>query len=221
MCLHPLSVGRTMTRETASNVADIRTTPFTAEDSSLVRGLAYHPELEILEVRLERDGNEVPYYYSEPSHSPSEMSAGFYERFCDAHSLGAFYNQYVKAGHNHKRDYRDVSEEHSEDLRQKLRESTHGFVDIIAEHDSSLLLENSDLFESIRRRESDFTVLHIRDNDNVVTELTQEFRNQMIRMGLLKVIDKHGTEPDWVDECFDRAEECSSVVQTYRFVAEI
>lgn len=211
-----------MVQELASDVSDIQTTPVDPEESSFIRGFTIDPNEEILEVRLHRDEfGEVPYYYTETGSFNTSISESFYHRFKNAESYGTFYNDHIRQGNYAVRTPIDVNEGASEDLRQRLKETTSRFVDIVAENDSSLLLDNHALFESIRRRESDYSVLHIEDSDGGVTELAQHFRNQLIRTALVKIVEKHGSELEWVTECFEEAEKCSSVVQTYRFAHQI
>lgn len=175
--------------------------------SSFVRGINYIPEENLMEVRLAKGDGEMPYYY--PDVQPRR-----YEAFINADKYGSYYTSYIKEGGT-TRDYgAPTSPEQKEKLEEALQNTTAGIVRRVRQNDPELFKENSDLFESVRRRQHDIKVLNAEDNGQLL-KLVFSFRQEIVERALAVVRDKHSDEPEWLAECEELAEDCATTSTTY------
>lgn len=176
--------------------------PLANYESTFICGMNYDPTEEIMEVRIERDGTEVSYFY--------EASVYRFEEFCDAESYGKFFQRKIKRGNTSK--YRDWDNNGEEMGKQQLQEllvkSTTELYNLISENDSEFVAEHTDLMESLKRRSDDSFVLDVEDKG--VMDYTYHFRHLIINNILELLIEKHSSNCSWVSDCIEIADNLSS-----------
>ena len=186
----------------------LRFNAYTNEDSSWIRGVLYLPEDNLLEIRMEGDDfDEVSYFYQ-------GISLRQYERFVSAQSLGSYYVQNIKIGNYDVRQLKDYSEESSQALKGALSEATKGFTEVVIENDTGLVKRNKELFECINRRTSDRSIVHVKDNDQLM-QYSMAFREALFAKALELIIEKHGSNKEWVQECYELANSCSTRLRSH------
>lgn len=197
-------------KQTDSDTMNVEVTPLFPSDSSFVRGINYAPSENMMEVRLkDKEHGEIPYFYP-------NTSEGLYNSFISSASYGKFYSKNVKYNNGPQRDYGATSNEKQlrNQMEDALTNTTDKLVSEVKNNDPMLFDNNRELFEAVDRRRSDNSVLYVEDNSDILY-LTFEFRKAILQSAINLIESNNPSQPEWVADCRDIAEECSDVSTTY------
>jgi hypothetical protein len=195
----------------------LRKTLVTPSESSIIRGILYHTDLEVLEVRLHHDSKvEMPYYYT-------DIPQYVYDNFTEADSYGKYYTKYIKDGSSDAaREYLDENElrQVEKDMQETLLKSPYKIASTIRQHDPELYNSYRETFELLANRQYDRHLMTVDGHDEFI-QYTIRIIHELIDETLNILIYEYSEKPQFVKDCFEIAEDCLEEGRAYTAIQRV